>query len=168
MLHAKTVIVDSTFFKVGSSNLNASSLRSNYELDLLVEDKRVTGDAIQQFRIDLSRSVEVVLRRPRWAKGRLAERVPPVAIQAGPDPLFTDHEPNIEERSRRAVVNLRQVASGARRSIAGATVFALVGGGVLFLAVPKVMATILAVTCFWLGATAAWHFYQRRRLTADD
>jgi len=167
MLHAKTVIVDSTFFKVGSSNLNASSLRSNYELDLLIEDERVTGDAIQQFRADLSRSVEVVLRRPRWAMGKLADRVPPVA-RAAVGPGLTDHEPSTEERSRRAVVNLRQVASGARRSIAGATVFALVGGGILFLAIPKIMATILAVACFWLGGTAAWHFHQRRRLTADE
>ena len=164
MLHAKTVIVDSQFFKVGSSNLNASSLRSNYELDLLVEDGRVTGDAVQQFRSDLARSVEVVLRRPRWAMGRLGERIPPVARQATPEPI-DDHEPSTEERSRRAVVNLRQVASGARRSIAGATVFALLGGGVLFVAIPKVMATIVAVTCFWLGGTAAWHFHQRRRLT---
>jgi hypothetical protein len=60
------------------------------------------------------------------------------------------------------------VASGARRSVAGATVFVLLGGGVLFLAIPKVMATVVAVTCFWLGLSAAWHFRQRRRLTADD
>ncbi len=168
MLHAKTVIVDSRFFKVGSSNINSSSLRSNYELDLLVEDEQVTGDAIQQFRIDLSRSVEVVLRRPRWARGPLGERLPPVARQTAPDPEVVDHEPWPQERSRRAVVNLRQVAAGARRSIAGATIFALVGSGVLFLALPRIMATLFAFACFWLGGTAAWHFYQRRRLTADE
>jgi cardiolipin synthase len=169
MLHAKTVIVDSKWFKVGSSNLNASSLRRNYELDLLIEDERVTADAVRQFHKDLSRSVEVVLRRPRWAKGRLAERLPPVARRAIPvGEVDPDHEPSPEERSRRAVVYLRQVASGARRSIAGATVFALIGTGVLFLTLPKVMATILAVACFWLGGSAAWHFYQRRRLSTDE
>ncbi|MBI4503489.1 MAG: cardiolipin synthase B [Gemmatimonadetes bacterium] len=168
MLHAKTVIVDSRWFKVGSSNLNSSSLRSNYELDLLVEDEQVAGDAVQQFRTDLSRSVEVILRRPRWARGRLGDRVA-VAQQAAALPeIGGDHQPSTEERSRRAVVYLRQVASGARRSIAGATVFSLLGGGVLFLTLPKVMATILAVTCFWLGGSAAWHFYQRRRLTSDE
>jgi hypothetical protein len=30
------------------------------------------------------------------------------------------------------------------------------------------MATILAVACFWLGGSAAWHFYQRRRLSTDE
>jgi cardiolipin synthase len=169
MLHAKTVIVDDRWFKVGSSNLNTSSLRNNYELDLLVEDAGVAGDAVQQFRADLSRSVEVILRRPRWARGRFAERIPPIAGGAATNPeIGGDHQPSTEERSRRAVVYLRQVASGARRSIAGATVFALVGGGILFLTLPKIMATILAVTCFWLGGSAAWHFYQRRRLSSDE
>ena len=169
MLHAKTVIVDTRWFKVGSSNLNNSSLRRNYELDLLVEDDGIAGDAVQQFRADLSRSVEVILQRPRWARGRLAERIPPITTGAAPSPeVGGDHFPSTEERSRRAVVYLRQVASGARRSIAGATVFSLVGGGVLFLTLPKVMATIFAVTCFWLGGSAAWHFYQRRRLSSDE
>jgi hypothetical protein len=94
--------------------------------------------------------------------------MPPVAKQTAADPEIDDHEPSTEERSRRAVVNLRQVASGARRSIAGATIFALIGGGVLLIALPKVMATVLAVTCFWLGGTAAWHFSQRRRLSSDE
>ncbi|MBI4420870.1 MAG: cardiolipin synthase B [Gemmatimonadetes bacterium] len=167
MLHAKTVIVDGSWFKVGSSNLNASSLRNNYELDLLIEDDGLATDAADQFRIDLSRSVEVVLRQPRWAKGRLARRVPPVARHTAPSPEVRDHLPGALEVSHRAVVTLRQVASGARRSLAGATVFGLVGVGVLFLTLPHVMAYLLAFICFTVGGRAAWLFVKRRRETDE-
>ena len=38
MLHAKTLVADGRWVRVGSSNLNPSSLLGNYELDVLVED----------------------------------------------------------------------------------------------------------------------------------
>ena len=38
MLHAKTIVADGRWVRVGSSNLNPSSLIGNYELDVLVED----------------------------------------------------------------------------------------------------------------------------------
>jgi phosphatidylserine/phosphatidylglycerophosphate/cardiolipin synthase-like enzyme len=161
MLHAKTVLVDNRVFKVGSSNLNASSLNSNYELDLLIEDDDLTQAAAAQFRHDLARSVEVVLRAPRWGRGPLAGRVPPAVVDAAPRPEVNDHQPWPGERSRRAVVTLRRVAAGARRSIAGATVFGLLGAGVLFLALPRAVAYVLAVACFWLAASAAWRFLRR-------
>ena len=40
MLHAKTIVADGRWVRVGSSNLNASSLIGNYELDVLIEDAR--------------------------------------------------------------------------------------------------------------------------------
>ena len=44
MLHAKTIVADGRWVRVGSSNLNPSSLIGNYELDVLVEDA-VLGEA---------------------------------------------------------------------------------------------------------------------------
>lgn len=148
MLHAKTVLVDGSWFKVGSSNLNASSLKLNHELDLLIEDDGIAQDALVQFRHDLSHSVEIVLRPPRWARGPLAERVRR-ALPAHP------------------VVTVRQVAAGARRSILGATVLALLSLGGLLLALPRFMAGTLAVAAFWLAGSAAWQFYRRRRETDE-
>jgi cardiolipin synthase len=37
MLHAKTLVADGRWARVGTSNLNASSLLGNYELDVLIE-----------------------------------------------------------------------------------------------------------------------------------
>src|SRR5262249_61536662 len=38
MLHAKTIVPDGRWSRVGSSNLNPSSLVGNWEVDVLVED----------------------------------------------------------------------------------------------------------------------------------
>lgn len=59
-------------------------------------------------------------------------------------------------------MTLGQVADGARRSIGGALVFASVGTGVLFAALPRVMGYAIAVISFALGAGAAWNFFRRR------
>jgi cardiolipin synthase len=38
MLHAKSIVCDDRWVRIGSSNLNPSSLLGNYELDVLIED----------------------------------------------------------------------------------------------------------------------------------
>jgi cardiolipin synthase len=167
MLHAKTVVMDDRWFKVGSSNLNDSSLRGNFEVDLLIEDETITQAAAQQFRLDLSRSVEVVPRRPKWAPDGILARVPPALVLAQAQHPLDDHLPSAGERSRHAVVTLRQVLSGARRSIVGATVFGVIGAGALLLTLPRVMAYLLAFACFWLGGSAAWRFFEANRPTDD-
>ncbi len=159
MLHAKTVIADEVWFKVGSSNLNPSSLLSNHELDLLVDDDALATTAAQRFRLDLERAVEIVLRARR-APGALATRLPPAVVPVSRGrsrgPLTT------RDLGHRAVVTLAQVAGGARRSIGGALVFTFLGIGALFLALPRIMAYVLAVLAFWLGGLAAWEFLRRR------
>ncbi len=163
MLHAKTVVVDHYFFKVGSSNLNASSFQNNYELDVLIEDASITATAVAQFRVDLRYATEVVLRAPGWVPGALAQRLPPAVIRSTPTARVPGHRPSRGERSQQAVVALRQVAGGARRSIAGAIVFSSLGAAALVVALPRVTAYILALGCFWLALRAAWEFRQRRR-----
>lgn len=162
MLHAKTVVIDDRWFKVGSSNLNPSSLLANDELDILVDDHAAAGEAIQQFRRDLGRSVEIVRRRRRMP-AELAQRLPPLIVPAEPVDPDPARRRTARELSRRAVVTLRHVAGGARRSIAGALVFTSLGLGALFLLLPRVMAYVVAVFAFWLSLNAAWHFVQRRR-----
>lgn len=155
MLHAKTAIADDIWFKVGSSNLNPSSLLGNYELDLLIEDRDLAAAAAQQFRRDLADAVEIVLR-PR-GRPVVAHRLPPAVVPSEPPgsrpPLALP---------RRAASTVRQVAGAARRSIAGAVMFGFVGVGTLFLALPRMMAYALAVLCFGLAAAAASHFFRRR------
>lgn len=160
MLHAKTIIVDGIWWKVGSSNLNPSSFLANHELDVLVEHAETVGAAAQEFRRDLAQSTEIVLR-PIRAPAPLRARLPQAVRPAG----AMDRPTVVRARgelSRRAVVTLRKVAGGARRSILGAVIFGLLGTGSLLLVLPHVMAYALAVLCFWLGGTAVLEFLRRR------
>lgn len=162
MLHAKTVLVDDQWFKVGSSNLNPSSLISNYELDLLVEDREAVAVAARQFRRDLAAAVEIVLRR-RVAPRRLAGRLPPAVVpERGGG---ARRQPG--DLPEHAVQTVRQVAGGARRSIAGALLFGFLGSGVLLLALPRVMAYVLAGGAFLVALLGAAHEFLRWRRRAD-
>jgi cardiolipin synthase len=157
MMHAKTMVVDDHWLKVGSSNLNPSSLALNYELDLLLEDRGATAAAAGQFLRDLGNAAEIILRaRP------VARRLPPAMVPA--DPTIPRVPPvHLRERSQRAVVALRQVAGGARRSIFGAVMFTFLGMGTLLVALPQVMAYTLALVCLGLAVAAARQFLARRR-----
>ena len=85
-------------------------------------------------------------------------------VHAETPPRAEEHLPSRGERSRHAVVTLRQVLSGARRSIVGAAIFGLTGVGALLLALPRATAYVLAFACFWLGGSAAWRFVQANRI----
>lgn len=158
-LHAKTVLVDDRWFKAGSSNLNPSSLLSNHELDVLVDDEALAAAAQHQFRRDLARAVEVVIRARRAAVP-LVRRLPAAVVAVEPIVTAPRHPRDV---SRRAVMTVWQVAGGARRSVAGAVLFVAVGVGALLVAVPRVMAYSLAALCLWLAAGAAGQFFRRRR-----
>src|SRR5207245_8139116 len=75
MIHAKTMLVDHRWARVGSSNLNVSSLLTNYELDLVAECEELTGELALQFRRALAASRDVVPQAPR-------PRLPPRLVGA--------------------------------------------------------------------------------------
>jgi cardiolipin synthase len=61
MIHAKTVVADGWWSKVGSTNLNLSSLFANWEIDLVAEDAGFASQMEQLFEEDLSNAREVHL-----------------------------------------------------------------------------------------------------------
>jgi cardiolipin synthase len=61
MIHAKTLVADGWLSKVGSTNLNFSSLAANWEIDLLVEDEDFARQMEELFEDDISKSREVHL-----------------------------------------------------------------------------------------------------------
>jgi cardiolipin synthase A/B len=63
MIHAKTLVADGWLSKVGSTNLNFSSLAANWEIDLMVEDADFAAQMEELFEEDLSNSREVRLER---------------------------------------------------------------------------------------------------------
>jgi cardiolipin synthase A/B len=63
MIHAKTMVADGWWSKVGSTNLNFSSLFANWEIDLVVEETDFAQQMEQLFEDDISNSREVRLER---------------------------------------------------------------------------------------------------------
>ncbi|HSK82113.1 MAG TPA: phospholipase D-like domain-containing protein [Rubrobacter sp.] len=61
MIHAKTIVADGWWSKVGSTNLNFSSLVANWEIDLVVEDTDFAQQMEQLFEDDISNSREIRL-----------------------------------------------------------------------------------------------------------
>ena len=117
MIHAKTLVADGWWSKVGSTNLNFSSLVANWEIDLVVEDTDFARQMEQLFEDDVSNSREVRLEgsgqrqrvRPQGrvdtsdsgaragvvgsgtGSGATVSRVVPTILQKGAAPLQT-HE----------------------------------------------------------------------------
>jgi cardiolipin synthase len=83
MMHAKTMVVDSLWTTIGSSNFDDRSFRLNDEVNVNVYDAEVAAQMEAMFREDLTRSEEVKLgkwfRRPAFdrMKEKLAELFKP-------------------------------------------------------------------------------------------
>lgn len=118
MIHAKTVVADGWWSKVGSTNLNFSSLSANWEIDLVAEDDGLARKMEAMFEEDLSNAREIRLigtdRRPRIRPERdiktsdrrarrgvvgsgsgasaTVARVGSTALQRGSAPLQTNEE----------------------------------------------------------------------------
>jgi cardiolipin synthase len=161
MLHAKTIVADGRWTRVGSSNLNPSSLLGNWELDVLVEDSQLADAMERQFRLDVARSREVI-RRPARGPQRLSAALPTVLRHEAPEVAATLHEPTGRERRQRAALAMRALMSNARRSIFLPLSAILISLGGLFFALPKFTAYVFGALCGWL-ALSAWREAFRRR-----
>src|SRR6266699_3540563 len=137
MLHAKTLLADQRWARVGSSNLNVSSLLGNYELDLLAECEELTAALAHQFLRDLGRSNEVVARpRRRFLPSRLVRAPTPAGAPVAAE---QPHKRSGYELGAVTVVALRRVAGGVRRTLAATAAFVFLALGGLLLAFPRLM-----------------------------
>jgi cardiolipin synthase len=161
MLHAKTIVADGRWVRVGSSNLNPSSLIGNYELDVLVEDASLADAMERQFRLDIARSREVT-RRPVRGPRRISRALPTVLDHREPEVDPARYHRSRREVGRRAALVLRTIASNARRSVFLPLSAIFVSLGVLFFALPRATAYGFGVLCAWL-AVGAWREAFRRR-----
>jgi len=159
MIHAKTLVVDREWGRIGSTNLNVSSLLGNYELDIIAECDTLTEALAAQFRHDAAQSREIALVERR--------RLLPARLVHATD-ATTPAKPILHKRSRRelqaaAAIALVQVAGGARRMVAGAAAipFALVG--VLLLVFPTATSLVLASGALAMSFGFAAYALARRR-----
>jgi hypothetical protein len=165
MLHAKTIVTDGRWVRVGSSNLNPSSLLGNFEIDVLIEDRPLADALEMQFRRDIARSREVLPRRMRWPR-RISQVLPAVlpAVLTHQEPEITPaayHRSHRERRQRAALV-LRTIMVTARRSVFGRVAVILLVLGLLFATLPTISAYTVAVLCAWFAVAAAREAFRRR------
>jgi cardiolipin synthase A/B len=160
MLHAKTIMSDNRWVRVGSSNLNPSSLLGNYELDVLVEDPGLAGAMEDQFRHDMARSREVASRPVRGP--RRVSLALPVALTRQQAESPTPYRRSRREASRRAVLLVRALASNARRSVFGPISAIFVVLGILLVVIPRTSAYVLAALCGWFALGAGREAFRRR------
>lgn len=160
MLHAKTIVCDDRWVRIGSSNLNPSSLLGNYELDVLIEDPGLAQAMEDQFRHDMARSREVS-SRPLRGPRRISQALPAALTHQQADAPAVYHRSRREARRRAALV-LRAVASHARRSVFLPISALFIALGLLLVAIPKVSAYVLAVLCAWFALGAGREAFRRR------
>jgi len=160
MLHAKTIVVDGRWVRVGSSNLNPASLVGNYELDALIDDADLADALEQQFRLDIARASEIV-RRPLRGPRRISQRLPAVLAREAPTEA-APYRRSVRERRQRATVALRLMASNARRSVFVPAMIALAALAALFLLAPTITAYVFGVLCVWLAVSAGLAAFRQR------
>ena len=160
MLHAKSIICDHRWVRIGSSNLNPSSLLGNYELDVLIEDAELAQTMEDQFRLDVARSREVATRPLRGPR-RISQALP-LALTHQHAEAPAVYRRSRHERRRRAVLGLRAVASHARRSVFLPISGIFVALGLLLVALPKISAYVLAALCAWFALGAGREAFRRR------
>jgi cardiolipin synthase len=158
MIHAKTLVVDREWARVGSTNLNISSLMGNYELDIVAECDSLTEALAAQFRHDTAHSREIVLLERRRLPARL---VPTSSPPVSPTPL--PHKRSRRELQAAAAIALVQVAGGARRMLAGAAAATLAVLGGLLLVFPTAMTVVLATVTLTTAVLLAVYAVARRR-----
>lgn len=161
MLHAKALVVDGRWARVGSSNLNASSLLGNYELDVFVDDRSFAEEAERQFRRDIARSAEIRHLPPHVPAG-LQQVLPGPLDRDAPEVASGVHHRTGRERRRQVVVALRTVAAGARRSFFGPMSIGFVFLGVVFFLLPRVSAYVSGGVLLWLAIGAGLEAFRRR------
>ncbi len=161
MLHAKTIVADGRWVRVGSSNLNPSSLIGNYELDVLIEDPALADAMERQYRMDIARSREVT-RRPIRAPRRISGALPTALAREEPEVPAPAVRRSPREIRRRAALALRTIASNARRSVFLPISATFVTLGLLFFALPRATAYAFRVLCAWLAVGAGREAFRRR------
>jgi cardiolipin synthase A/B len=161
MLHAKTIVADGRWTRVGSSNLNPSSLLGNWELDVLIEDPQLADAMERQFRLDIARSREVT-RRPVRAPRRISSALPTVLRREDPEVPPSTYRRTTRERRQRAALTVRALMSNARRSVFLPLTVLFVSLGVLFFTLPTLTAYVFGVLCGWLALGASREAFRRR------
>ena len=187
MIHAKTMVVDGLWSRVGSSNMNSASLLGNWEIDVGVLDEDLAIQMEALFLADLASSAEIVL--PSTAP-RPPRPEAPELPGGGPSQATLDPGRTIQERLERwrqgprgvgtwRVADLVRAGSSLGDAIAGRrtlgredrTVLGTLAIATLVIAAlsgffPRIVGWVVAFVAGWFGivlAVRALHQARRAR-----
>ncbi len=152
MLHAKTIVADGQLVRIGSSNLNPSSLLANWELDVLTDDTPLALALEDQYLRDLRVSSEITLR-PRRFPAIMGRSVPPRLSRSATEHFPAPHQRSFRERRRQAFVRVNGLIRGARAALFGPLAVGLLVVAVMFAIFPVPMA-LAAAAIFGMGGLA--------------
>ena len=163
MLHSKTAVADGRWARVGSTNLNLASFIGNYELDVAVEDEAFAAVMERQYRDDLTRATEIVLRA-RWRRTRVlpSKRPPPRRIRAGRAGRMAANAVRIGNAVGTAITRPRQLAN-ADGKIMSAAALLLLSMSVVGLKWPRALAYPLSVVALWFALAFLIRAWRTRR-----
>jgi cardiolipin synthase len=166
MMHAKTAVVDRSWSRVGSTNLNVASWMGNWELDVVIEDEKFALEMEAMYLEDLTKSTEIVLdrgwRRPITRRnGFPGAATRPVADRA----VGTAAGMMRFGRSVGAAIAGRRALGPAEAVIMfwGSALLAVIAG--ILILWPRIFAVPVAVLAAWLAVSLLFHavkLYRRR------
>ena len=151
MLHAKTAVADSRWARVGSTNLNLTSLIGNWELDVAVEDEAFAKAMEAMYLDDLSHATEVVLtarRRVRLSEQPEPRRRRPLTRTSGG--RAAAGALGVGSAVGAAITNHRVLGPAEGRVMATAGLLLLVMSGVA-MKWPRVVAIPMSVLLGWVA-----------------
>jgi cardiolipin synthase len=174
MIHAKTLVADGWWSKVGSTNLNFSSLAANWEIDLVAEDTGFAAQMEQLFEEDLANAREVLL--VRTARGPKVEPTGPIdaSNRGARRGVVGSGSGSSATVVRVGTAALQQSGAPLRtheHALAAATSATLLGISFLVVRFPRILAWPLALigTLFGgLGVVRAVRSALSRRESLDD
>jgi len=157
MMHAKTSVIDGWWSRIGSTNMNFTGLLTNWELDVLVEDRAFAARMESMFEDDLADAFEVHLSGRR---GRQVEVAPSTRLEQRER---RRSRRSVRESGARAAAAVAQASGAAfsgdlvgrqeRRVLAGAGAAAL-GLSAIAAAFPRLAAWPLAAVAGIGGAAS--------------
>lgn len=149
MLHAKSLVIDGYWSRIGSSNSNPASWLGNYELDVVIEDASFADMMQSRYLIDLDHATEIVLRADKAVRAVPPARPPehrrnPLIRQVRQARINTKTPIRVSRSLALAVREARALppSEAGLLGLAGAIglVIAVIG-----FALPELLATVVAV-----------------------
>ena len=147
MIHAKTVVADGWWSKVGSTNLNLSSLFANWEIDLVAEDPGFAAQMERLFEEDIANAREVRLIRTGRRQEVRPERSVDTANRDVRDGVVGSGSGSGGTIARVGLSAIQKSGAPLRtheHALAAATSGALLGTSLLALRFPRLLAWPLA------------------------